>query len=107
MSSHTKVTHKARQDKCAATVMLSCTGGGFVQMDNSTEEYRLPCTDNPCARDMTMETQYGGLGQWDCMIMVTRMQHNAVTKLPLTVAVDVQCETVTVNFRVVLCLSLF
>ena len=54
-----------------------------------------------------METQYGGLGQWDCMIMVTRMQHNAVTKLPLTVAVDVQCKTVTVNFRDVLCLSLF
>ena len=22
-------------------------GGGGVQMDNSTEEYRLPCTDNP------------------------------------------------------------
>ena len=74
-------------------------GGGVVQMDNSTEEYRLPRTDNPalvnriytilseisrrvqfslqnncivyCARDKAMETQYGGLGQWDCMIMVT------------------------------------
>ena len=72
-------------------------GVGGVQMDNSTKEYRLPCTDNPALvnhipyyRKFPVESnsqfriavlctvheiwqwkQYGGLGQWDCMIMVT------------------------------------
>ena len=59
-----------------------------------------------CARDMALETQYGGLGQWDCTIMVNALQcsntrnYRVVTMNKM--AVVIQREKSTADFQAVL-----